>query len=198
MKINYTDLSSIESIHNKTIEENNLTNITDENDLSTNVEFYKKYKEIEAKLESMKLKMAKNNVLKARDIETVIQSRRITLIELLKYKYINRKTILKHLNDNKTSLKENQLDDKTIKNCFSKTENNFKNNSSLSVRFELKDNNITNKNKIFNRNSDNNNFKGFGSTHVNKQESVKKGKILNRKLRNAIYRFEELDGGRKI
>jgi hypothetical protein len=164
LKINYTDLSSVEP-PNKTIEgiENNFSNLIDINDLSTNVEFYKKYKDIENKLEIMKVKMSKNNVLKAKDIETVIQSRRITLIELLKYKYLNRKTILKHLKDNKPIL------------------NNEKDNK-LNVKFSL---NTESKSKSLKKRK-----------HRNVEKNIK-GNILNKKLANAVYRFESLEGVEK-
>jgi len=61
-----------------------------------NNEFFSKYKGLLEKLQEMKQKMAKNNVLNQRDIEVIVESRKLSMLETLKNKYLMAKTIYVH------------------------------------------------------------------------------------------------------
>ena len=104
--------------------------------------YYQKYRVMLNKLEQMKLTMIKNNVLKERDINVIIESRKVSLVEMLKNKYLMSKTIQMHKRDF-IKMKRPNDHNKKIEEIFNSTNKAF--NKKLNIIDEYKLNQLSNK-----------------------------------------------------
>lgn len=150
--LNYKDLSynSLNDSNNKEPNEEFLNSKNAE----LNANYYKKYKQLLDKLSNMKDNMKINNVLNRKDIDTVIESRRVTLIEMLKNKYMMDKTVLNHKRE---YLKIKEKHDNTENDCLFKYKKNkdieLTNNRDTYHVNDYEEDNISNSNVMFNLNN---------------------------------------------